>query len=281
MEYLRPRFFILGVNKCGTSSLYRYLIAHPHVLPCIKKEPNFFGQHDPEYIASHIDDYYALFPTRAYQGDLSFKWEAADQAGTTSPIEVRVKRDPSKLYITGEASANTFFDVSPSVLHQYLPDIGLIVLIRNPVDRAYSHHRMYQRFQAAGYQLDSAVRDFETDIDADLRAYSLNQPTNYLASGVYVDRLMQWVSQYGWGQVRVIITEELAQPEKARTILEEIEGYLGQPAHDYGDLLARRFNHAPPSKIAPHLRGRLGAFYRAHNRRLREYLGRELPWDCL
>ena len=281
MDHLRPSFFIIGVNKCGTSSLYRYLIAHPHVLPGVEKEPNFFGQYNPEYIASHINEYYAMFPTREYQGDLFLQWEASDQAGTTSPTRIQVKRDPAKHYITGEASANTFHDVSPSLLHQYLPDIRLILLIRNPVDRAYSHHRMYQRFQAAGHQLGFAVRDFETDMGAELRTYTQSKPTSYLSPGIYVDQLQRWVSQYGWGQLRVIIAEELAQMEKAKAIMRELENYLGLPSHEYGDLLSRRFNHAPPSEIAPHLRAQLAEFYRVHNRRLQEYLGRKLPWDCL
>jgi hypothetical protein len=279
MDHLRPSFFILGANKCGTSSLYRYLIAHPNVLPCVEKEPNFFGQYNPEYIASHIKDYYAMFPTREYQGDLSLQWEASDQAGTTSPTRIQVKRDPAKPYITGEASANTFHDVSPSLLHQYLPDIRLILLLRNPIDRAYSYHRMCQRFQASGHQLAFAVQGFETDISAELQAYARGEPTHCLSPGIYVDQLQRWVLQYGWSQLRVFITEELAQMDRAKAIMRELEDYLGVPAHEYGDILSRRFNHAPPSEMSPRLRTRLAEFYRPHNRQLQEYLGRELPWD--
>ena len=53
---MRPSFFIIGANKCGTSSLYRYIVANPQVLPCAIKEPNFFGQHSAAYIANHIDE---------------------------------------------------------------------------------------------------------------------------------------------------------------------------------------------------------------------------------
>ena len=279
MDHIRPSFFILGANKCGTSSLYRYLVAHPNVLPCAEKEPNFFGQHGPEYIASHIDEYYALFPTREYQGDLSFQWEASDQAGASLPARVHIERDPAREYITGEASANTFHEVSPSLLHQHLPDIKLILLFRNPIDRAYSHHRMYQRFQAAGNHLGFDVSDFETDIRAELEAHARGEATQYICPGIYVDKLQKWVAQYGWERVRVIITEELADPIKAKQIMQNLEGYLGIPHHDYGELLTRRFNHAPPSDITPRLRALLAGFYRAYNRGLQEYLGRELHWD--
>jgi Sulfotransferase family len=278
MDHLRPSFFILGANKCGTSSLYRYLMAHPNVLPCAEKEPNFFGLHSPEYVASHIDEYYALFPPREYQGDLYFQWEASDRAGTPLLTRVRVERDPGREYITGEASANTFHDVSPSLLHQHLPDIKLILLVRNPVDRAYSHHRMYQRFQAGGNHLGFDVRDFETDIRAEMEAHARGEDTHYVRPGIYVDKLQRWVSQYGRGQIRVVITEEMAHPDEAKRIMQDMEDYLEVPRHDYRDLLSRRFNHAPPSDIAPRLRALLADFYRAHNQALEEFLGRELHW---
>lgn len=278
MDHIRPSFFILGANKCGTSSLYRYLVAHPNVLPCVEKEPNFFGLHSSEYIASHIDDYYALFPTREYQGNLSFQWEASDQAGTPLLTSVHVGREDGREYITGEASANTFHEVSPSLLHQHLPDIKLILLFRNPIERAYSHHRMYQRFQAAGNDLGFDVRDFEADISAELEAHARGENTHYIWPGIYVDKLQKWVSQYGWGQVRVIITEELADPVNAKGIMRNLEDYLGMPHHDYGEFLSRRFNHAPPSDINPRVRALLADVYQPYNRRLEEYLGCQLPW---
>ncbi|HEX8652638.1 MAG TPA: sulfotransferase [Pyrinomonadaceae bacterium] len=278
MKHLRPSFFIIGVNKCGTSSLYRYLIAHPAVLPCAEKEPNFFGQHSPEYVASHISDYYGLFPTREYQGNLSFEWEASDQAGTSFPVKVSVERKPGVDYITGEASANTFHEVSPSLLHQYLPGVKLILLVRNPVDRAYSHHRMYRRFQAAGSDLGFEVRDFETDIQAEMKAHAIGKKTHYISPGIYIDKLQEWVSVYGRGQVKVVVTEELARPGRAQMIMREMEDYLELPHHEYGDLLARRFNHAQPPQLAPPLRALLAEFYRPDNHRLQEYLGYELHW---
>ena len=61
--------------------------------------------------------------------------------------------------------------------------------------------------------------------------------------------------------------------------MRRLETYLGLPAHDYGEILNRRFNHAPAADMDPSLRESLGAFYHPHNERLQEYLGRELNWD--
>jgi Sulfotransferase family len=276
---MRPSFFIIGANKCGTSSLYRYILANPQVLPCVEKEPNFFGQHSAAYIASHIDEYFSLFPTCDYRGPLTLTWEASDEAGASNLTTIVVERRPDSHYITGEASANTFHHVSPSLLHQYLPDTRLIVLLRNPVDRAYSHHRMYQRFRDAGHDPGVEIGDFEADIRAEIAAHERGERTEYIGPGVYVELLRGWIATYGAHCVKVLLTEDLGQLRTAKQIMLELEDYLELPAHDYADILTRHFNRARPASINPATRSLLADFYRPHNARLQEYLGRELDWD--
>lgn len=274
-----PSFFIIGANKCGTSSLYRYLLANSAVLPCAKKEPNFFGQHSAAYIAGHIDEYFSLFPTCDYRGPLTFEWAASDEASTSGTTTILVDRQPDGHHITGEASANTFHDVSPSLLHRYLPDTKLIVLLRNPVDRAYSHHRMYRRFTDAGHDLGVEIGEFEADIRAEMAAHERGERTEYIAPGMYVELLRGWIATYGAYKMKVLATEDLGRPRAAEQIMRELEDYLGLPAHDYADILTRRFNRAVPASIPPAVGSLLADFYRPHNERLQEYLGREFDWD--
>jgi hypothetical protein len=223
---MRPSFFIIGANKCGTSSLYRYILANPQVLPCAKKEPNFFGQHSAAYIAGHIDEYFSLFPTCDYRGPLTFMWEASDEAGTSHLTTIVIERRPGGHYITGEASANTFHDVTPSLLHRYLPDTRLIVLVRNPVDRAYSHHCMYQRFRDAGHDLGVAIGDFAQDIRAEIAAHERGERTEYVGPGIYAELLRGWITTYGGNRVKVILTEDLGRPQTAEQIMHELEAFL-------------------------------------------------------
>jgi hypothetical protein len=279
VAHMRPSFFIVGVNKCGTSSLYRYLVSHPGVLPCAQKEPNFFGANSVDYIDRHIDEYFELFPTVDYRGALTFDWEASDEAGTSQPVPVHVERSPDGAYITGEASANTFHEVAPAVLARHLPDAKLIVVVRNPVDRAYSHHRMYRRFARTGGELGFPVGEFEPDLRAELQAYERGERTQYLYPGLYFELLQGWLAAYGPGQLHVVVTEDLREPPLNRHVMRALETYLGLPGHDYGQILNRRFNHAPAADMDPSLRDALGAFYRPHNERLQDYLGRELNWD--
>ncbi|MGH8909856.1 MAG: sulfotransferase [Egibacteraceae bacterium] len=276
---MRPSFFIIGANKCGTSSLYRYLVTNPAVLPCAEKEPNFFGQHSPAYIARHLDDYFAMFPTVDCGGPLTFEWHASDVAGTSTLTTVVVDRRPDRRYITGEASANTFHDVPPTLLHEHLPAVKLIVLVRDPVDRAYSHHRMYRRFRDAGWDPGFEVGEFGADIRAELAAYERGERTEYLGPGLYDELLRRWAAVYGQSRIKVLLTEDLGDPCVARRIMSELEDYLELPNHDYGDTLTRRFNRATPAEVPPAERSLLAAFYRPHNDRLRELLGRQLDWD--
>src|SRR5437870_4367515 len=224
---MRPGFFIIGANKCGTSSLFRYLVSHPNVLPCAEKEPNFFGQHDPDHIAAHIDEYLALFPTQDHTGPVRLAWEASDEAGGDRHTTVVVDRRPDWCYITGEATASTFHDVSPRLLHEHLPDTKLIVLVRHPVDRAYSHHRMYRRFYASGYDREGPVGDFEADIAAELQAHGRGEGTRYLSPGFYVDLLVAWEAAFGKAQVMVLTAEDLAELRAAHEGMRRLDDYLG------------------------------------------------------
>jgi hypothetical protein len=275
---MRPSFFIIGANKCGTSSLYWYLLLNPAVLPCAEKEPNFFGRHSPEHIASHIEDYFALFPTVDDRGPLTFDWHASDAAGTTAVTKAVVDRRPDQRHITGEATASTFHDVSPALLHEHLPTVKLIVVVRDPVERAYSHHRMYRRFCDAGWDPGFEVGAFADDIRADLTKHERGERTEYVDPGLYAELLQRWTAVYGQSRVKVLVTEDLGDPLRARGIMRELEDYLELPPHDYGDMLTRRFNRAMPDEIPAAEHSLLADFYRPHNDRLRALLGRELEW---
>ena len=277
-DHLRPGFFIIGANKCGTSSLYRYLVDHPEVLPCAEKEPNFFGRHSPQHIADHIEDYFAMFPRSGDDGPVGLQWEVRDEAGGDHHTTLMVERDPGRAHVTGEATASTFHEVPPDLLHRHLPETRLIVLVRNPVDRASSHHRMYRRFYASGYELEGPVGDFESDIAAELEAHARGERTRYLTPGFYADLLERWEGAYGRDRILVIPTEDLADAGSAARTMAVVHGYLGLHPYSNPALLRRRFNWAPPDGMSPSVRAALAELYAPHNARLERRLGRSLGW---
>ena len=276
MQYLRPSFFIIGERKCGTSSLYRYLVAHPNVLPCALKEPNFFGK-GPTYVEENIDTYWSLFPQKKATKAIKFDWPELNKEGILYEEEVIVEREKTRKYITGEASVNTFFEVDPQIVKKYLPEIKLILLFRNPIERAFSHHRMYQRFQEEGRALGFGVQDFDTDVLSELELLKNGEKGPYLSPSLYLPQLKSWRKVFGTDQIRVYFAEDLNEASSSKTIMDDIQDYLGLPFFDFEDILKQRFNVAPKAKMNRAIQKKLATFFEKPNQELADYLSRKLP----
>ena len=112
-----PDFIIIGAQKSGTTSLYRFIVKHPAIAPATKKEVHYFSiwyKFGELWYRSH-------FPTNLSRYNF-------------------YKRTNQKL-LSGEASpVYLFYPVVPGRMKELLPDVKLIVILRNPVDRAYSHY---------------------------------------------------------------------------------------------------------------------------------------------
>lgn len=275
---LLPSFFIIGERKCGTSSLFRYLVAHPDVLPGKLKEPDFF-RHSPDYIHKHWKEYTALFPEADGAAPVVLRWPELDAHGRLYEEEVWYERQPGHRYITGEASANTLEMGQPEVVRAMLPEVKLIVLVREPVARTFSHYRMYRRFQAEGRPLGFRVGRFEEDVRREMEAVRAGrEPGPLLGPSLYVRHLKRWLDVFGPDQLRVWFTEHLADPHTAAQTLDEILAYLELAPFDYSDLVRKWYNKAPKANLPKGIEQALKAFFAPWNEALAELLGVKLPW---
>ena len=279
-KYIYPSYLIIGERKCGTSSLYRYLLKHPQILPCKLKEPQFFSK-APSFIEKNIEEYFALFPQKELQQDLEFEWPELNEDGILYHETVRVKRKPGLKYYTGEASANVFSEVAPELLHQYLPNIKLLLLFRNPIERAFSHHRMFVRFQEEGRTLGFKVQDFETDMKKEIDWFKQGKMGEFLFPGVYIQQLKKWEAVYGKEAIKIFFAQDLNTPQKAQKIMNEILSFLNIPSHDFGDFLSKRFNKAPQEIIPKAAVELLQNFYAPYNTQLEKHLGIQLNWNSI
>ena len=121
---MKVDFFIVGTPKAGTTSLYYYLDNHPQIIMSSIKEPNYFSNQDislqnlfyEETIIESLEDYHKLFPE-----------------------DKTVKK-------YGESSVSYLFYKSvPKKIYQYNKRSKIIILLRNPIERAYSHYLMDRR----------------------------------------------------------------------------------------------------------------------------------------
>ena len=107
-----PDFIIIGAAKCGTTTLYKMLTAHPKVFMCTPKEPEFFARDD--IYQNGLDWYSGLFASAA---------------------EDQLCGEASTLY-----SLTTIFPETVARMHKAVPQAKLIYVLREPVQRSYSYY---------------------------------------------------------------------------------------------------------------------------------------------
>jgi hypothetical protein len=251
-----PDFVIIGAQKGGTSFLYQLLVQHPHVKPAFAKEVHYF--------------------------DLNFR-KGDNWYRSYFPVQVR----NSRKYITGEASPYYLFHPhAPRRASTVLPDAKLIVMLRNPVDRAYSH---YQHQVKRGKGEGRETLTFEEAIEAEKRILpgevskmlqdefyeSLRHRTrSYLRRGIYIDQLLAWSSFFPRKQMLILKSEDLFND--TTNVLERILDFLKIPhwvPETYSIPNKREY-----AGVSPLIRQRLDEYYKPHNQRLYEYLGVDLGW---
>ena len=208
---MKPNFFILGAAKCGTTSLYHYLGQHPDVCVSVDKEPGFF-ERDAEY-----------------ERGLGFYWDKYFNtwAGETTVGEA----NPLNIYLPYVADR----------LKRTVPEARLIMMLRNPVERAFSHwghgrmsHKERLSFEDALAQdvhlIDQGLT-FEGDEGArrwvqNLELLSqLNGFRTYLDTGYYSHHIIRYLKLFPRDQIKIIFLEDMSH--NPRQVVDDVLKFLG------------------------------------------------------
>jgi Sulfotransferase domain len=253
-----PDFLIIGAQRCGTTSLYRYLAQHPQVIGAApSKGVHYFDVNH----GRSLRWYRAHFPTRRRR----------DRAGAGA--------------VTGEASPYyVFHPHGPDRVRAAVPDARLILMLRDPVVRAFSQ---YQQEYARGFE-DAATFEEALELEpgrlAGERERMLADPGYdshalqhyaYVARGEYAPQLEAWRERFDATQLHVILAEEFfAEPAAVYGRVLEFLG-LGMPA---SPPQFKAYNARPAGGMADETRRRLAQRFAEPNRRLEELLGRPLGW---
>jgi hypothetical protein len=256
----RPGFLVIGGQKCGTTSLYHYLTQHPCVAAASKKEIQYFS----ENLERGEGWYRSHFPRL-------------------------VGRDPGRLLgrgriLTGEATPYYLFHPhAPKRVRESLPGVKLLVMLRNPVERAFSHHRYHSKLGYETLSFEEAVAAEPSRLEGELDRLQRDEHYeaiaykhySYLARGRYVDQLERWFAQFPREQFLILSSEQFFRdPSGAyREVLE----FLQLPPHELPSYDAVNVGSYAPIDAAT--RARLVDHFREPNRRLYELLDRDFGWD--
>jgi hypothetical protein len=186
--------------------------------------------------------------------------------------------------LTGEASP--YYIIHPHVprrIAKILPQVKLIVLLRNPVDRAYSHYHHERRkgvetlsFEDAIEQEATRLVGEEQRLQYDERYDSYNhQHYSYLTRGMYIDQLVRWLHIFPRDQLLIVQSEQL-NIEPA-VVLRQVLEYLRLPAWQWKAFY--RPNAPDYPAMSSETRDQLLAFFRPYNQRLYDYLGTRFDWE--
>jgi len=244
---LGPDFIIAGASKSGTSSIYHYLSRHPQVLLSHKKEIDFYWKN----YQRGVDWYLAHFPT--------------------------ITDNPE--FLTGEATPNYLrFPQVAQRIKDTFPQTKIILLLRNPADRAISWH--YHKYNS-GLTNENLKTAIATEIErlakvseAEIVNTGFYDPDNIMSS-LYIYKIKAWIEILGREQFLILKSEDFYEDPGKHTA--QVSNFLGLPncpLENYPKVNAGFYNEIDTS-----LRQTLVEYFAPYNQQLEEYLGMKFNWQ--
>ena len=266
----RPDFIIAGAQKAGTTALYEYLSLHSNIQATQQKEYHFFDC-DKQYQQGY-KYYQSLF-----------------QFSTNSKLTL----DASAGYLESTKA--------PSRIHAYNPDVKIIILLRDPVKRAYSAWNMYQKYYSLNRdwydewdsfcgttdltvyrRQDEHLFDFLQYVIDEMKFLANNDPTKILEAAIlnhgnYYEQIQRYLSFFNKSQILILENEEM----KLNTVnaLRNVESFLGIPNYDWTSQdISPVFEGKYSEPIDETAKRLLCDYYSSSNEQLFKLLGKRYNW---
>jgi hypothetical protein len=253
-----PDFLIIGAQKAGTTALYAYLLRHPSIVGPSWKEVSFFDRH----FVRGVDWYRGHFPNTLRLRNIQRRTGVAPLAGEASPSYL-------------------FHPFAAERVRTLLPDVRLVALVRDPVDRALSHYQHEVAFGREPLSFEDALEQEEARMQGELErmrdpAYFSYAWWNYTyaSRGLYAEQLERWLAVFPREQLLIVPSEDLL--ERPSETYARVLAFLGAQPHEldwYPRIFVREYD-----EMDPRTRERLSAQFAEPNARLYERLGRDLGW---
>jgi len=250
-----PDFIIIGAQKCGTTSLFHYLAQHPQLVPSWRKEVHYFDGGLQEGKDNYVRGpgwYRSNFPLRAALA-------AGQQVFEASP-----------LYI--------FHPLAAERMAGMLPGVRLVLMLRNPSERAVSHYFHQQRKGREKLSLAEALA--REDERLALAGDQWNHPNfrhySYKRRGHYAEQIQRYLDHFPRDSLLVISSERFfAEPRES---LARVFDFLAvDNSFIVGNLQARNVS-GNRTDVDPAIYQSLDTYFQPHNAALYALLGEDFGW---
>lgn len=254
---LRPSFLIVGAQRAGTTTLYRVLSEHPAVArPTVSKGIGFFDVRYERGLRWYLGHFPLERPARRRHGPAATTFESSGYYLFHPLAAARIARD--------------------------LPDARVVVMVRDPVERAYSAHR---HEQARGFESEPFEEALELETErtqgeverilADPSYQSFeHRHHSYLARSRYSEQIDRFIEELGRDRVYVVDADEFFEHPDVE--FERLASWLGLPPWRPGQV--EQWNARPRTPMDPELRARLERYFEPYDARLAEQMGRTPSW---
>ena len=246
---MKPSFIIPGETKCGTTTLYRCLERHPMVASCDVKEPENFIHFGGS----------GLFCRMHY------------------PLRLGFRR------IAGEASAEYLSKPNvPSSIKALLPDVKLVIMLRDPIRRALSDYNMMREAGRETESFDACIQRVLDWLEVESLARLVDTatkadeaPLRYVTKGCYARTLKPWLQSFSRDRMLFIRSEDFfSEPSD---VLDKVRVFLGLGPVDFGEVPQLR-KAGIKTEVDVDTLKQLRDFYQPWNKMLAELLGEEFCW---
>lgn len=199
-----PNFLVVGAAKSGTSSLDRYLAQHPQIYMPNKKEAHYFSIPDfPMTFKGPGDDGMNRFTIRDKESYLSLFNNVNNE---------RAVGESSAFYL--------YYPGTAKRIHETIPDVKIIILLRNPINRAFSAYMHLIRDEREHLSFEESLRK------EDERKQLNYEPLWYYKKlGLYSRQVEEYLHVFGREQVKVILFEHFVQ--NPQQVTQDIFRFLG------------------------------------------------------
>ena len=238
----KPNFICIGVQKAGTTSLIKYLNQHPKIY--LQDEKHFFDK--PKITLRQLINYEKSFRNK-------------------KPI--RGEKTPSYCYLK----------YAMNRIYRYKPNIKLILILREPIKRAWSQYNMDLNININNLSEDEIITHFKKQKNIKLSNIKSNGE-NIIVRGYYDNIISNILSNFPRKNIKICISEEIKENKKNE--YNKIFKFLGtHPVNKININCDTRIGNYK-KKIPEKLEKMLYNIYKKHNQKLYKILGRKInKWE--
>lgn len=242
-EQKLPNFFVVGAAKSGTTSLYEYMKMHPQIYMAPIKETHHFStdidntKFRPNYARSLNKDLTRFLETDMEDG--IFHAFVKDRAQY-----IKLFRNVKNEKAIGEITNSYLYSKEAARnIHSTFPDAKVIMMLRNPIDRAFSHYLMDLRI---GYETADFMTAVKKDMARDPKGWGISNL--YIEIGMYAEQVKRFVEVIPEQQRRIYIFDDFKKD--AGAVVKDMFSFLGVEA-DVDIDFSQKFNPSfiPKNKL--------------------------------